>query len=69
VGALNGALLLVLLVLPGARWGEALAGEVATLLAEVALGAAVLLPLLCAGLDAAAEQMVFDSYRQVREGR
>jgi len=69
VGTLSGVLMLVLLVLPGARWGAPLAGEVVVLLAEVALGATALLPLACVVLDAAAEPMVFDSYRQVREGR
>jgi hypothetical protein len=69
VGALSGSLMLVLLVLPGARWGAALGGDAAVLLAEVSLGAAVLLPLLCVALDAAAEQMVLDSYRHVRNGR
>jgi hypothetical protein len=69
VGTLSGLLTLVLVTLPGARWSGALAGEVLCGLGEAAFGAAILLPVLCAGLDAAAEHMVFDGYSRVREGR
>lgn len=69
VGALSGLLTLVLVALPEARWEGALAGEVFFFLGEAACSAAILLPLLCAGLDAAATQLVFDGYSRVREGR
>jgi hypothetical protein len=69
VGLLSGLLALLLLALPEARWGSGLAGEVLCLLGEAAFGAAILLPLLCAGLDAAAAHLVFDGYSRVREGR
>ncbi len=69
VGALSGLFTLVLVALPGARWSSALAGEGLCLLGEAAFGAALLLPLLCMGLDAAAAHMVFDGYSRAREGR
>jgi hypothetical protein len=69
VGALSGLLTLVLVALPGARWSSALAGDGLCILGEAAFGAAILLPVLCAGLDAAAAQMVFDGYSRVRQGR
>lgn len=69
VGALSGLLTLVLVALPGARWSGAWAGEVLCILGEAALGAAILLPLLCAGLDAAAAHLVFDGYSRVRGRR
>jgi uncharacterized protein YqgC (DUF456 family) len=69
VGACCGLLELLLLVLPGARWEPSLAGEAACALSEVAFGATLLLPLLRAWLDAAAEHMVFDCYNQVRDTR
>ncbi len=68
-GLVTGGLMALLLVLPGAGAGESLLAETVLLLAEAALGAAGLLPVVCAVLDGAAEQMVFDTYRQVREGR
>jgi hypothetical protein len=69
LGALSGLLSLVLVALPGARWDRALVGDALCILGEAALGAAILLPLLCAGLDAAAAHLVFDGYNRVREGR
>ncbi len=69
VGTWSGLLSLVLLALPEARWSGALAGEVLCILGEAALGAVILLPLLCAGLDAAAAHLIFDGYSRVRERR
>lgn len=69
VGLISGGVALVLLVLPGARWSAGLAGEVLCILGEASLGGALLLPLLCIALDAAADHLVFDSYQQVRDGR
>ena len=69
VGACDGALALLLLVLPGARWESSLAGEALCVVGEASLAAAILLPLLRAGLDTAAEHMVFDCYTQVRDTR
>ena len=68
-GLISGGLTLALVVLPGARWNAGLAGEGLGLLGEAALGGALLLPLLCVALDAAADHMVFYSYQQVRDRR
>jgi hypothetical protein len=69
VGTMSGLLSLALLALPGARWSSALAGEVLCILGEAAGGAAILLPLFCMGLDAAAAHLVFDGYSRVRDRR
>ena len=69
VGLLSALAAVLGLVLPGARWDAALGGEVILMLVEGALAGGLILPLLCLGLDAVAEAMVFDRYQQVRHGR